>query len=134
MIRRAHTRAIVELTATFERNLEQIAAFLADADADQAFDALLAELAETVIPNLERFPSMGRSFLARRARSVEVANGLERLRQQLTALSEDGEIREYVMEHFLVLYVYIESTVSLLSIRHHRQLAFDFQGVWAAGE
>ncbi len=38
---------------------------------------LLDELMETVIPNLERFPDMGRSFLARQAGSVEVLNGLE---------------------------------------------------------
>jgi hypothetical protein len=46
----------VKLTANFERNLEEVEAFLLDADAPQAFDALLDELMETVIPTLEHFP------------------------------------------------------------------------------
>ncbi|MDD2926184.1 MAG: type II toxin-antitoxin system RelE/ParE family toxin, partial [Rhodoferax sp.] len=51
---------LVKLTANFERNLEEVEAFLLAADAPQAFDALLDELSDTVIPNLERFPRMGR--------------------------------------------------------------------------
>ena len=42
----------VKLTANFERNLADIEAFLIEAEAPQAFDALLDELARTTIPNL----------------------------------------------------------------------------------
>lgn len=59
----------VQLTASFERKLEEIEAFLAEAEAPQAFDALL-------------------------------------------------------------LYARIKGTVYLLSIRHHRQVSFDFQALW----
>ena len=75
----------VKLTANFERNLADIEAFLIEAEAPQAFDALLDEVARTTIPNLERFPGMGRLFLERPVRSVEVANGIARLTQQLGA-------------------------------------------------
>lgn len=120
----------VKLTANFERNLAEIEAFLEQAEAPHAFDALLDELLGTTIPNLERFPGMGRLFLERPARSVEVANGIAHLTRQLGALAEDGELREYVMMDHLLLYARAKNTVYLLSIRHQRQLSFDFQALW----
>lgn len=124
----------VKLTGNFERNLEEVEAFLVEAGAPYAFDALLNELTDTVIPNLESFPGMGRSFLERPARSVEVANGIARLTQQLGSLTKDGELREYVMAHHLLMYARIKDTVYLLSIRHQRQLSFDFQPLWPTGK
>ena len=116
----------VHLTANFERNLADVAQFLEAAQAPQAFDAVLDELLETVVPNLERFPDMGRRFLSRPVRSIEASNALAKLQQQLAAIAQDGEIREYVMAHYLVLYAHFDTRVYLLSIRHHKQLSFDF--------
>lgn len=125
-------KCIVRLTANFERNLEDIERFLSGADAAHAYDALLDELLGTVIPNLERFPGMGRPFLARPAGSVEATNTLEALRAQLLVLTPDLEaLREYLMDHYLVLYAQIREIVHLLAIRHHRQLSFDFASQWA---
>lgn len=123
-------RHIIKLTANFERNLEEMEAFLLEAQAPQAFDALLDELTDTVVPNLERFPGMGRLFFERPTRSVEASNGIDELRRKLKALAKDGEIREYVMSHYLLLYARFDTTIYLLSIRHHRQLSFDFQSQW----
>ena len=40
-------------------------------------------------------------------------------------------MREYVLKDYLLLYALIDgATVYLLSIRHHRQLSFDFEGHW----
>ena len=121
---------LVKLTANFERNLGQAEAFLLEANAPQAFDALLDELTDTVIPNLERFPGMGRLFFERPIRSVEASNGMDVLKRKLNVIAKDGEIREYVMSHYLVLYARFDATIYLLSIRHHRQLSFDFQAQW----
>ena len=120
----------VKLTTNLERNLEEIEAFLVEAGAPHAFDALLDELTDTVVPNLESFPGMGRLFLERPVRSVEVANGVARLTKKLGSLGKDGELREYVMTHYLLLYARIKGTVYLLSIRHQRQLSFDFETLW----
>ncbi len=121
---------VIKLTANFERNLTEIEAFLATAQAPHAFDVLLDELMDTIIPNLERFPGLGRLFLERPVRSVEAANGVARLTQQLGAIAQDGELREYVMTHYLLLYARIQGTIYLLSIRHQRQLTFDFESHW----
>ena len=127
------SRHIVQLTANFERNLEELEAFLTEAEAPQAFDALLDELVDIVIPNLESFPGMGRLFLEHPVCSVEVANSIARLTRQLGALATDGELREYVMAHHVVLYARIKDVVYLLSIRHQLQLSFDFQALWMTG-
>ncbi len=120
----------IKFTANFERNLDEIEVFLTGAQAANAFDILLSELSETVIPNLERFPRIGRSFLEQPALSVEVANAIARLTRELELISSDTELREYVMTHFLLLYAKVGSTIYLLSVRHHRQLSFNFKALW----
>lgn len=121
----------IKFTANFEHNLESIELFLAEAGAPQAFDGLLDELLETVIPNLERFPGMGRPFMAHQPRSVETMNALATLRTKLLALTPDTEaLREYVLKDYLLLYALIGGTIYLLAIRYQRQLSFDFEGHW----
>jgi plasmid stabilization system protein ParE len=129
--RKPAVRRSVRLTANFERNLADIERFLDEADASRAYDALLDELLATVIPNLERFPDIGRPFLANAARSVETTNALEVLRAKLSGLAPDPEaLREYIFDHFLVLYAQVDANLYLLAIRHHRQVSFDFQSHW----
>lgn len=124
-------RVTVQLTTNFERNLEEIERFLVEADAPYAYDVLLEELLTTIIPNLERFPDMGRTFLARPPHSVETTNSLNALRAKLAALtSVPDALQEYVLSNYLVLYAQVESTIYLLAIRHHRQLSFDFVSHW----
>lgn len=124
-------KPVVKFTANFERNLEDIERFLTELEAPQAFDGLLDELLETVIPNLERFPEMGRSFMTRQPRSVETTNALATLRAKLSALTPDADaLREYVLKDYLLLYAPIGGAIYLLAIRHQRQLSFDFEGHW----
>ncbi len=121
----------VKFTANFERNLEDIELFLSEAEAPQAYDGLLDELLEAVIPNLERFPEMGRPFMARQPGSVETTNAIATLRAKLSALTPDTDaLREYVLKDYLLLYALIDGAIYLLAIRHQRQLSFDFEGHW----
>lgn len=124
-------KPVVKFTANVQRNLESIELFLTEAEAPQAFDGLLDELLATVIPNLERFPEMGRPFLARQPRSVETINALATLSAKLSALTPDtNALREYVLKDYLLLYAVIGGAIYLLAIRHQRQLSFDFAGHW----
>ena len=117
----------VELTASFLERLDAIEAFLTEASAAFAFDDLLAELRATVIPNLARFPRIGRRYLDKPPQSAEAL-------AQLAALPAGaaGALREYLHGDYLMLYtaVDVDATVYLLSIRHHRQLSFDFARLW----
>ncbi len=127
--RRTRTEAVVKLTANFEANLAAIEAFWNSNGAPQPYDQLLADLGATVIPNLERFPRLGRPLLSRPLQSVETLDRIARLRQRLGG----GELREYLTGDYLVLYAVIDRTVYLLSIKHHRQLSFDLERLWLSG-
>jgi plasmid stabilization system protein ParE len=117
----------VELTASFLERLDAIEAFLTEADAAFAFDDLLAELRATVFPNLARFPRIGRRYLDNPPQSAEAL-------AQLAALPAGAAsaLREYLHGDYLMLYTAMDAdaTVYLLSIRHHRQLSFDFARLW----
>ncbi|WP_396431907.1 type II toxin-antitoxin system RelE/ParE family toxin [Limnohabitans sp.] len=117
----------VELTASFLDRLESIEVFLVAADAGFAFDDLLAEIRATVIPNLRRFPRMGRRYLANPPQSAEALA----LLAAMPAGAPDA-LREYLHGDYLILYTAMDAqeTVVLLSIRHHRQLSFDFARLW----
>ena len=121
----AEPRIHVELTASFIERLESIESFLTDAGAPQAYDTLLDGLRRTVIPNLRRFPRMGRRYLDKPPQSAEAL-------AQLRALPSGAAdaLREYLHGDDLILYTLTGSTVYLLSIRHHRQLSFAFVKLW----
>ena len=122
----------VRLARNFETNLEAIELFLAEQGNAESFDSLVTTLAETVVPNLERFPLMGRPVLERPVRSIEVANSSEGVQRDLAAISSAAELREYLLSHYLLLYIVDGEQLKLLSIRHHRQLSFDLQAMWLA--
>lgn len=117
----------VELTASFLERLDAIEAFLTEADAAFAFDDLLAELRATVIRNLARFPRIGRRYLDNPPQSAEALAQLASL-----PAGAASALREYLHGDYLLLYTVMDAdaTVYLLSIRHHRQLSFDFARLW----
>ena len=121
----AEPRIRVELTASFIERLASIETFLAEADAPQAYDKLLDDLRRTVIPNLRRFPRIGRRYLDQPPQSAEAMA----LLAALPPGTADA-LREYLHGDYLVLYTLAGSTVYLLSIRHHRQLSFAFAKLW----
>jgi plasmid stabilization system protein ParE len=118
-------RIQVELTASFVERLASIETFLAEADAPEAYDKLLDGLRRTVIPNLRRFPRLGRRYLDQPPQSAEAMTLLAALPPGAV-----DALREYLHGDFLVLYTLTGSTVHLLSIRHHRQLSFAFAKLW----
>lgn len=117
----------VELTASFLDRLDAIEAFLNEAGAAQAFDELLADLRSTVVPNLARFPRLGRRYLDNPPQSAEALAQLSTL-----PVGAASALREYLHGDYLMLYTVqdAQATVYLLSIRHHRQLSFDFARLW----
>ena len=117
----------VRITSNVEQNLDSIRKFLAEQEAEAGIDGLIKHLFDEVIPNLERFPKIGRDFLARNPLSDEGKAKLHALRSKSGSKTE---IREYITEDYLLLYAVRDSVVYLLSIRHHRQLSFDLRVHW----
>ncbi len=82
----------------------------------------------TVIPNLRRFPRIGRRYLEQPPQSAEAL-------AQLAALPAGAadRLREYLHGDYLILYTAATPghLVHLLSIRHHSELSFQFSALWA---
>ena len=116
----------VELANSFVSQLDQIEIFLNDVGVSTAYDDLLIQLRSTVIPSLRQFPLMGRLFLERAPQSAEALAQLAKI--PIVMLDA---LREYLMGDYLILYTYLNNTVVLLTIRHHRQLSFNFKSVWS---
>jgi len=121
----AAKRVSVKLTDSFLERLNSIESFLAESDAPAAYDDLLVALREQVIPNLSKFPLIGRRYLDRPPQSVEAIGLFARL-----PAGAAHSLREYLTGDYLILYALAGSTAYLLSIRHHRQLSFDFGKHW----
>ena len=114
---------LVELTTSFLERLQSIEVFLTEAGAASAYDKLLDGLRVKVISNLRRFPRMGRRYLDQPPQSAEALV----LLAAFPAGAVD-QLREYLHGDYLILYTALEDKkiTYLLSIRHHRQLAFKF--------
>ena len=120
-----NARVAVRITGNFERKLDEIEAFLTQAEVPDELEQLLEELSEQVIPTLERHPNVGQDYLSRSADSIEAQVKRRVVIDLLNALGDSGSIREYVLTHYLILYARLPETIHLLAIRHQRQLAFD---------
>lgn len=119
--------ATVHITQNFENNLDGIQQFLIDIEIPEQFDILIDNVFGTIIPNLERFPNIGVNFLDRLPVSVEAMGLIDSIHRYLKG---KGDIREYISGDYLVLYALIGNDLFLLCIKHHKQLAFDFAGIW----
>lgn len=117
----------VELTDCFIERLASIEAFLEEADATSAYDDLLTGLRGTVIPNLARFPLIGKRYLDQPPQSAEALTQLA-----LLPHGAADALRVYLHSDYLILYAVdaVKLTAYLLSVRHHRQLSFDFGRLW----
>ena len=113
----------VYITQNFENNLDNIQQYFKDNEVPQQFDLFIEELFDTIIPNLERFPLIGKDFLARQPETIEGLNLLESIQRNLI---HNEEVREYITGDYLILYELVDGNIYLLSIKHHKQLAFDF--------
>ena len=113
-------------TESFSANLENIKSFLG-ADGASYFARFFDRLVDDIVPQVWRFPLSGRSFLDRSIRSAQAEALAERLRDKL---KEGDDVREFIVEGFLILYLVRGQRVVFLSIKHHRQLSYDLLTFW----
>jgi plasmid stabilization system protein ParE len=120
-------RCTVRMTGNFQRNLDNIEAFLSERDAEGVFQRLLEDLFATVIPNLEAFPDIGPDFLVRVPQSRQGGLKVGELERRLGG---NANLRELIVGDYLILYAVRDDELYLLAIKHHLQLSFDFRGHW----
>ncbi len=120
----ARTRPL--FTENFAANLESVRLFL-EPEGRSAFRRLLGRLFDDIVPTLGRFPQSGRSFLAHAVQSLEAQALLERLR---AVLRKGDDLREFVVDDYIILYLIRGRRLYFLALKHHRQLSFDFRRLW----
>ncbi len=113
-------------TENFSANLTVIEEFVAP-HSRTAFNRFLDRLFDEVIPTLCQFPQSGRSFLTRAVKSTKAKTLTNDLRK---FLSKADDLREFVMDDYLVLYLVRRHQVIFLAVKHHRQLSFDLRRFW----
>jgi hypothetical protein len=116
-------KARIALAASFERNLEAMRLFLEQNGAPpSAYDEVVNAIVQRLFPLLEDHPRAGRDSLLN---SPPTESGQLLQRRVLAKLKGRRELREFVLDHLLVLYVIEGNVVTLLAVRHHRQLGFE---------
>ena len=113
-------------TQNFSANLLAIQAFLGS-EGHKPFQRFLDRLFDDIVPQLCRFPKSGRSFLAHTIHSSEAKSLAKKLR---TRLNRDDDLREYIVDEYLLLYLLRDNHLVFLSVKHHRQLSFDLKQFW----
>lgn len=113
-------------TENFSANLTAIEEFVAP-HSRTAFHRFLDRLFEDVIPTLCRFPQSGRAFLTRAVKSTKANARTKDLRK---FLNTGDDLREFVMDDYLVLYLVRRRQMIFLAVKHHRQLSFDLKRFW----
>ncbi|MBI3804972.1 MAG: type II toxin-antitoxin system RelE/ParE family toxin [Nitrospirae bacterium] len=111
----------------FIRNLDAIQSFLKP-QGGRAFDDLLDRLVDEIVPMLRRYPQPGRLFLSHPIHSRE---GQLLLRKLKAKMKKGDDLREFVSEESLILYLLRGTRIIFLSIKHHRQLSFDLRRFWS---
>lgn len=113
-------------TENFAVNLDSIRLFL-ESEGQAAFRRLLGRLFDDIVPTLCRFPQSGRAVPARAVRSLEAQVSANRLN---AALRKGDDLREFVVDDYVILYLIRGRRLYFLALKHHRQLSFDFRRLW----
>ena len=113
-------------TENFAANLDAVRVFL-EPEGRSAFRRLLDRLFDEVVPNLSRFPQSGRFFLGSGIRSVEAQTLARRLK---AGLRKRDDLREFIVDDYLILYLVRGNRLYFLAIKHHRQLSFNLKLLW----
>ncbi len=113
-------------TENFSSNLADTQEFLG-ADGAAYFAKFFERFVAEVVPNACRFPLSGRSFLERSIQTTQSESLAQKLKQKL---QEGDDIRELIVDDYLVLYLVRGNDIVFLSIKHHRQLSYDLKTFW----
>jgi plasmid stabilization system protein ParE len=113
-------------TENFSANLSAIEEFVAPRNRT-AFPQFLDRFFDEVIPMVCQFPQSGRSFLTCKVKSAK-AKALTKALHKL--LNKGDDLRQFVIDDYLVLYLVRRYQVVFLAVKHHRQLSFDLKRFW----
>jgi len=117
--------AEVRFTRNFEDNLDTIREFLLSTSPSQAVErfALLQRQIVSVALLLSEHPRIGRPMRTPSHPSRRTKLALNHLAARTRSLRA-GELREYLLQDYVVLYAATQDMVHLLAIKHQKQLLY----------
>jgi hypothetical protein len=116
-----------DIAASFNEARAKIEEFMLAQDVATAatrFERLLTEIFN-FIDLVKLHPQIGRPFKPVRAKSPDEVAQLDRIRHKIADSGLDDP-REYILRDYVLLYVRSDSRVSLISIRHQREVTYRF--------
>lgn len=100
-------------------------------DQAQSFLRLVEAIDRTVIRLLRRFPAIGRRFFNSMPDTVDALLALEELVEVTqSGGARQGELHEYLFDDYVLLYLLSGDTVTFLSLRHTKEVSFEFRDLW----
>ncbi|MDR5770951.1 MULTISPECIES: type II toxin-antitoxin system RelE/ParE family toxin [unclassified Caballeronia] len=124
------TRATLRTSKKFLLRLADIERYWGRVDQPQSYERMLEVLESKVMPLLRRFPAIGRPFLNTDPDTYQAILACEELIEETEEAKKRAELREHVFEDYVLLYLLIGDTVLLASIRHTKEVSFDFDHIW----
>lgn len=113
----------VVLGAAYESRADEASAYLVEAGAVEAAQELLDQAYDALPQRLAQLPRIGRELVPHNPEAAEVLAVWAVVRK---LLGDDIELREYLLEDYLVLYAVHQDFIHLLTLQHHRQSGFNF--------
>lgn len=110
------SRRKITATANFARNLEGLRVF--HTEHPGGFERAVARLQDELLPLLRQQANVGRPY--------ERGEPGRPIIENIRARRGGGVLRELVVDDYVVLYLVTAKQVALMSIRHGRELDFDF--------
>ena len=107
------SRRKVVAPANFWRNVEGLGTFRTEHTS--GFERAIAKLQDDVLPLLRQHPSVGRLYGPGRPIIEKIVSRLG-----------DGVLREALIDEYVMLYLVSARQIFLLSLRHGRELTYDF--------
>ena len=107
------SRRRVVATANFWRNVEGLRSFRTQHPS--GFEHAIGKLQDDVLPLLRQHPSVGRLY----------GPGRPIIEKVVSRLGE-GVLREALIDEYVMLYLVGTKQIFLLSLRHGRELTYDF--------
>jgi plasmid stabilization system protein ParE len=115
-------RATIRISGDFDARIMDIERYWNRVDRPESFERLAQAIETKVTPLLERFPAIGR-------RLPDLADpplvGEERGEAPHVVDASGGQLHEYLFGDYCLLYRLRGNTVTFLSIRHMKELAFN---------
>ncbi|KIG04218.1 type II toxin-antitoxin system RelE/ParE family toxin [Caballeronia concitans] len=130
MTSEAPKRAVIRISRQFEARIADIERYWQRLDQPRSFERMVEAFETKAEPLLERFPAIGRLFLNTVPDTYVALLDCEELIQETEGAKERAELREFVFDDYVLLYLLVGDTVLLASIRHCKELSFDFDQIW----